>query len=77
MSSAVKLSAHLLKKASLRAKAMNRSMAGQIEYWASIGQIAEDNPDLPYVMIRDIKISLEEVKAGEIEDYIFGEGKKR
>ena len=37
---------------------MNRSMAEQIEYWANIGQIAEDNPDLPYSLIKDLLISM-------------------
>jgi len=25
----------------------NNSLTGQIEYWAKIGKIAEENPDMP------------------------------
>lgn len=74
MSRAVKISEHLVAKASTRAKVMSRSVAGQIEYWANIGQIAEDNPDLPYSFIRDILISLEESQSDHLEEYKFGEG---
>lgn len=74
MSKAVKISEHIVNKATIRARAMNRSMAGQIEYWANIGQIAEDNPDLPYSLIKNILISLEESKANQLEEYKFGEG---
>lgn len=74
MSKAVKISNHLVDKAMSRARAMQRSTAGQIEYWANIGQIAEDNPDLPYAFIKDILISMEEYKANQLENYQFGEG---
>jgi hypothetical protein len=76
MARAVKLSEALVQKASSHAKAMSRSTAGQIEFWANIGQIAEDNPDLPFALIRDILVSLEEAKADQLEEYVFGEGKK-
>jgi hypothetical protein len=71
---AVKISDRLVNKATIRAKAMSRSTAGQIEYWANIGQIAEDNPDLPFNFIQDILISIEEAKANKLEEYKFGEG---
>ena len=74
MSRAVKISEHLVQKAMARAKAMSRSTTGQIEYWANIGQIAEENPDLPYSFIKLILISAEEAKAGQLEAYQFGEG---
>ncbi|NQW85022.1 MAG: hypothetical protein HQ450_13845, partial [Alcaligenaceae bacterium] len=32
----------------------------QIEYWSQIGKIAEENPDLPFFMIRDILIADQE-----------------
>lgn len=74
MARAVKISENLVTKASMRAKVMSRSTAGQIEYWANIGQIAEDNPDLPYSFIRDILISMQEYDANQLEEYKFGEG---
>ena len=53
------------------AKALNRSIAGQIEYWAKIGKLAEENPDLNYEFIKQILISQQEAKAGRLKEYIF------
>lgn len=77
MAKAVKLSDKLIQQATNRAKAMHRSTAKQIEYWANIGKIAEDNPDLSYAFIQNILIGMEEVKNNQLENYQFGEGKKR
>ena len=74
MPRAVKLSDELVFKASIRAKVLSRSTTGQIEYWANIGQIAEDNPDLSYAFIKDILIASEEAKSNQLEDYQFDEG---
>ena len=48
MSIAVRISDRLAKKARVRSKALHRSLAGQIEYWAEMGEILEDNPDLTF-----------------------------
>ena len=74
MARAVKLSEQLVQKAMIRAKALSRSTTGQIEYWANIGQVAEDNPDLPYSFIKDILIASEEAKNDQLDEYCFGEG---
>lgn len=76
MSRAVKLSDELFQKAFLHSKIMHRSTAGQIEYWARIGQIAEENSDLSYSFIRDILFSIEEEKNNLVSPYVFGEGDK-
>ena len=75
MSKAVKISDELALKAKNHAKAFHRSTAGQIEYWAKIGQLVEENPDLPYHFIQDILIGLEEVRSEQVEPYIFDERK--
>lgn len=75
MATAVRISDSLVKKARSRSRALKRSLAGQIEYWAIIGEIAEDNPDLPFSFIQNILIGLEEIKNGEISSYVFEEGK--
>ena len=36
----------------------NRSIPGQIEFLAKLGQCALDNPDLPIEFIKDILISI-------------------
>ncbi len=71
MAVAVKISDELVSKARIFAKTYHRSVAGQVEYWVKIGQIAEENPDLPYAFIKDILLALEEVKAGQVEPYVF------
>jgi hypothetical protein len=46
-----------------------RSMPKQIEHWAKIGRIAEENPDLSYTVIKDIFLGLEDVKKGNVTEY--------
>ena len=41
--SSVKLPAHLVSQARAAAAPMRRSVAGQIEYWATLGRIAEES----------------------------------
>jgi hypothetical protein len=74
MATAVKVSDDLFKKAQIKSKIFKRSIAGQIEYWAKIGQMVEENPDLPLPFIQDILIGREQIKAGQGTPYIFGEG---
>jgi hypothetical protein len=72
MSIAIRISDKLVRAAKLLSKVENRSVTGQIEYWARIGKIAEENPDLPYGMIKEILIGLEELNQGESSEYTFG-----
>jgi len=74
MATAVKVSDDLFEKAKIKSKIFKRSIAGQIEYWAKIGQMIEENPDLPLPFIQDILIGREQIKAGQGTPYIFGEG---
>ncbi len=69
MSVNVKLSESLVAEAKRYAQTQHRSLPKQIEYWSQIGKIAEDNPDLPFTMIRDILIADQEESTGE---YQFG-----
>jgi len=72
MASAVKLSNEIIENAQIASKAFNRSVAGQIEYWAKIGKIAEENTDLTYEMIKSILIAQQEALSGKVESYVFG-----
>ena len=74
MSTAIKISDEFARDAKTTAKVTRRSMAGQIEYWASIGKIAEDNPDLSFSVINDILLGRQQLKDGYGTPYIFGEG---
>jgi hypothetical protein len=67
MATAVKLSEHIITEAKIISKALNRSVAGQIEHWVRIGKIAEENPDLSYEFIKNILIAQEEVEAGSVQ----------
>lgn len=73
MPTAVKISDDLVAKAKVSSKVFKRSIAGQIEYWAKIGQIVEENPDLPLPLIQDILLGKEQIKAGRGTPYVFGE----
>jgi hypothetical protein len=69
MSVNVKLSESLVDQARRIAHIQHRSVPKQIEYWSQIGKIAEENPDLPFSLIRDILIADQEEPVGE---YRFG-----
>jgi len=71
MATAIKLSDQLVSDAALNGKAQHRSTPKQIEYWARIGKIADENPDLPLRFIKGVLIGIEEVKAGKVSEYQF------
>ena len=72
MSKAIKLSEDLIKDAMINGKAQLRSVPKQIEYWARMGKIADENPDLPLAFIKGVLVGVEEAKAGDVSDYDFG-----
>jgi len=55
-----------------RARASKRSMSEQIKYFAFLGMVAKDNPDLPMSFIEGILEGLEESRAGLAVPYEFG-----
>lgn len=69
--SSVRLDKDLIDKASIIGKALNRTMPKQIEHWAKIGEIMEDNPDLPYEFVKQAIIAKAEREAGKLEPYNF------
>lgn len=69
MSINVKLPETLVDQAKRYAAIQHRSVPKQIEYWSQIGKIAEENPDLPFSVIRDILVADQEDPVGE---YRFG-----
>jgi hypothetical protein len=73
MSHPVKLSDQLVDEARRHAALNSRSVPKQIEYWSRIGKIAEENPDLPYSMIKGIMLGLQEIEDGQSSDYQFGQ----
>ena len=69
MAISVKLSDDIVAEAKTMSRALNRSVAGQIEYWAKIGKIAEANPDLTYDFIKKMLIAKQESQDGNLEPY--------
>lgn len=74
MPTAVKISDDLVMKAKIRSRVFKRSIAGQIEYWAKIGEIVEENQDVTFSFIQNILLGREQIKAGKGTPYVFGEG---
>jgi len=72
MPTAIQLSELVIEEAKPYAQAMHRSVAEQIEYWARLGKVAEENPDLPVPILQDMLVSLEELKADNLSAYQFG-----
>ena len=72
MSTAIRVSDQLVKKARVISTVENRSITGQIEYWVKIGKCAEENPDLTFNLIKEILISVEELEDGQGTEYKFG-----
>lgn len=62
----------LFERATIMAKVKNRTTPKQIEHWAKIGEIMEENPDLTYDFVRQALISQAEKEAGMLEEYSFG-----
>jgi hypothetical protein len=72
MATAVRISEELVDEAKRFGRIDHRSLAGQIEHWARMGKCAEENPDLPYFLIKEILIGLDELDRNEKTEYRFG-----
>jgi hypothetical protein len=57
MATNVKLPDELVERARRTATAEHRSVPKQIEYYYRLAQIAEENPDLPFSLIRELLLS--------------------
>ncbi|MFT6896463.1 MAG: hypothetical protein ACJA13_000865 [Paraglaciecola sp.] len=71
-SASIRLDNSLVEKAKVFGQAQSRSAAKQIEHWAKIGKIMEDNPELSYQFVQQSLIAKAEKEAGELENYQFG-----
>ena len=69
MATSVRLDDEFVSEVQIQAKAANRSLPKQIEYMATIGRMAEDNPDLSYGFIKDVLLANEQVKVGQVTPY--------
>lgn len=65
----VRLSNEIVNAAKTVGAVMHRSGASQIEFWAEIGKIAEENPELPYSFIKETLLAKAEMDNGMLSDY--------
>jgi hypothetical protein len=72
MGVAVNLDKQLVNTAKSYSVVEHRSVPRQIEHWAKIGRIAEENQDLTYDAIKEILLGLSDVMAGNMEIYKDG-----
>lgn len=73
MATSVRLDDDLVNEAQVYAQADHRSVPKQIEHWATIGRMAEDNPDLPYAFIKEVMQASAEIAAGKVSRYVRGQ----
>ncbi|SEH04333.1 Uncharacterised protein [Candidatus Venteria ishoeyi] len=71
MSTAIRISDPLANKARIQSRVFHRSLSGQIEYWAKMGEILEENPDLSFAFVQEIMVGREQVNAGDLTPYQF------
>ncbi|MEI9629329.1 TA system antitoxin ParD family protein [Phytobacter diazotrophicus] len=66
----IRLDADFVEDVKAHADAQSRSVPKQIEYWAKIGRIAEDNPELPFSLINEILLAKSEIENGRLTRYV-------
>jgi hypothetical protein len=69
MGIAVNIDNSLVKTAKAYSTVEHRSVPKQIEHWAKIGRIAEENKDLTYYDIKEILLGIADIEAGNTEEY--------
>lgn len=70
MATSVRLDDEFVAQAKIHAESEKRSVPKQIEYWAKIGQIMMDNPDLSYEFVQEALLATEEAKQGAVKPYV-------
>ena len=69
MATSIRLDDDFVSDVKVYADAASRSIPKQIEHWAKIGRMAEDNPDLPFSFINEILIAQAEVDNNKVSRY--------
>jgi hypothetical protein len=70
-SAPIRLDDALVSRAKIIGSALNRTAPKQIEHWAKIGRMMEDNPELSYSFVQQALIAEAEREAGNLEEYSF------
>ena len=61
-STSIRINEKLYEQARAEAQVEHRTIAGQVEYWATVGRAALDNPDLPVSFIAESLASMAEAR---------------
>ncbi len=64
MAQSVRLDDDFVEEVNIHASAAYRSLPKQIEYWAKVGQMVENNPDIPFSFVKDVTLAAEQVQQG-------------
>lgn len=67
----IRLDQELIAKATIKAKALSRTVPKQIEHWAKVGAIMEENPELSYEFVKQAIMAKAEKEIGQLESYQF------
>ncbi len=70
MAKSIRLDDEFVEQAQVHAEATKRTVPKQIEHWAQIGRIAEDNPDLSYEFIKEALLATAEINSGIVTKYV-------
>lgn len=70
MATSIRLDDEFVLDVKIHSEVASRSVPKQIEHWAKIGKIVEDNPDLSYEFIKDALLAREEISAGKATKYV-------
>lgn len=70
MATSIRLDDDFVSDVKVHADAASSSIPKQIEHWAKIGRIAEDNLDLPYSFILESLLAKSEVDNHKVARYV-------
>ena len=70
MTTSIRLNDGLITSAKLCCEAESRSAPKQIEYWAKVGKIMIDNPDLTYHFVHESLLATEEMNIGIVKPHV-------
>ncbi len=71
MTKSIRVTEELYRSAEKFGTFYSRSATKQLEFWAKIGKIAEENPDLSYEFIRELLLAKQEMDNGDVVPFEF------
>ena len=69
MAISIRLDDNFISDVKIHAEAEMHSVPKQSEFWAKIGKIMTDNPDLSYSFVQEALLASEEIKIGKVKRY--------